>query len=195
MMLQKNEPSLIDKDERKKKAGNIILAYSTAHATAAAFLANTIVGDAPVLATLTSLMIYQLAKLCDKDMKVGTITALAGNLFGAVAGVYLASKLIIWIPFLGNALNASITFGITQVVGWAAFAMFDEGLSKKEAIEFGKAQKISKEEMDAMIGRMSYDDRSRYDSLKNRLTDIKVSDEEKENIISEMAELIEMMRN
>lgn len=179
---------------KKDKAKAIILAYATAHATVAAILANTVVGDAPVLAALTTLMIYQLAKLCNKDLTIGAIAALGANLFGAVAGTYLASKLVSWIPFLGNAINASVTFGITQVVGWAAFAMFDEGLTKEEAIKFGEKQKISKEEMDKIVDSMSPEDKNRYNSLKKSLRNLKLSDTERENVVSEMADLIDKYR-
>jgi uncharacterized protein (DUF697 family) len=179
---------------KEDAAGTIILAYATAHATVAAILANTVAGDAPILFALTCLMIYQLANLCGKDFDAAAITAVAGNLVGAVAGTYLAAKLVTWIPGWGNALNATITFGITQVIGWAAFAMFSQGISQESAIKYGESRKISKEEMDNILSRMSYDDRSRYDSLQNRLKDFNISDAERQNIVSEMAELIERYR-
>lgn len=132
------------------------------------------------------MIIYQLANLCGKDFDAAAITA--------VAGTYLAAKLVTWIPGWGNALNATITFGITQVIGWAAFAMFSQGISQESAIKYGESRKISKEEMDNILSKMSYDDRSRYDSLQNRLKDFNISDAEQQNIVSEMTELIEQYR-
>lgn len=180
---------------RKDRARSIILAYSIAHATVAAILANTVVGDAAVLTPLTILMVYQLSKLCDQDLTSGAIAALAAQLFGAVAGGYLASKSVSWIPIWGNALNASVTFGITQVIGWAAFAMFDQGLSKDEAIKYGESQKISKKEMEAIEASMSNADRERYDILKKKFRNINLSDAERQNIASEMAALIDKYRS
>lgn len=48
--------------------------------------------------------------------------------------------------------------------------------------------------MDNILSKMSYDDRSRYDSLQNRLKDFNISDAEQQNIVSEMTELIEQYR-
>jgi uncharacterized protein (DUF697 family) len=179
---------------KESEAGAIILAYAVAHATVAAILANTIVGDAPVLFTLTSLMIYQLASLCGKRLDMAAITATAANLVGVVAGTYFAAKLVTWVPGWGNAINATVTFGMTQVIGWAAFAMFSQGVSQEDAIKYGERRKISKEEMDRILNSMSYDDKSRYESLKNRLKDFNLSDTERQNIVSEMAETINRYR-
>ena len=123
---------------RKDRATSIILAYASAHATVALLLANTIVGDAVVLTPLPILMIYQLAKLCGRDLETSAIAALTAQLFGAVSGGYLASKLVSWIPGVGNTINATVTFGITQVIGWAAFAMFDLSGSAKLMSQFLK---------------------------------------------------------
>lgn len=180
---------------KEGEAGAIILSYSVAHASVAAILANTVVGDAPVLFVLTSLMIYQLANLCEKDLDAAVITSTAANLFGSVAGTYFAAKLVSWIPMWGNALNGTVTFGMTQVIGWAAFAMFNNPtLSKEEAIKYGRSKEISKDEINSIENRMTNDDKFRYESLKKQLTSPKLSDTEKQNIVSEIAELITRYR-
>jgi uncharacterized protein (DUF697 family) len=180
--------------DRKSRATAIILAYSCAHATVAAILANTVVGDAVVLTPLTILMIYQLSRLCEQDLTTGAIAALAAQLFGAVAGGYLASKLVSWIPFFGNAINASVTFGITQVIGWAAFAMFDQGISQEEAIRFAEKQKVSKEEMDRVVASMTDDDRKRFETAKKKVADKDSPEDEKMRAIEEMSDLIAKYR-
>ena len=136
-------------------------------------------------------MVHQLAKLCDQKLTTSAIAGLAANLFGEVAGTYLASKLVSWIPFLGNAINASVTFGITQVIGWAAFSMFNEGLSKEEAIAFGKKQKISEQEMETIVSKMPEAERNRYDFLIKKLKSLKSSNEERESIAAEISDLID----
>lgn len=93
---------------REKRAKAIIMAYSTAHASVAAILANTVVGDAIVLTPLTCLMVYQLAKLCKQDLDSAAIASLAGTLFGSVAGGYLASKLVSWIPWSEMPLTPAL---------------------------------------------------------------------------------------
>ena len=176
---------------RKDRAKSIILAYSVAHATIAAILANTVIGDVVALTPLTILMVYQLSKLCDQDLTSAAIAALAAQLFGAVSGGYLASKLVSWIPIWGNGINATVTFGITQVIGWAAFAMFDKGLTKEEAIKYGKSQKITKEEMEAIEASMSEPDKERYSFLKKEFSKLNLSDIARQNIASEMANLMD----
>jgi uncharacterized protein (DUF697 family) len=176
---------------KENQARAIILAYATAHATIALILANTIVGDAPILFILTSAMIIQIGDLCGKNIDWESAPTYAANLFGAVAGGYLAGKLITWVPFMGNALNASITFGITQVIGWAVFTMFNEGVSQEEAIRYGRKKQISREEMDSIINNMSSVDRERYNKLISNLKNTNLSDIDRQNIASEMAEIIE----
>lgn len=177
-------------DTKEQKARAIILAYSSAHATVAAILSNTIVGDAAILTPLTCLMVYQLAKLCDQDLDSAAIASLAATLFGSVDGVYLSSKLLSWIPFFGNAINASVTFGITQVIGWAAFGMFNEGMTKEDALNYEKEQEISKYDMSIIID-MSVEDKDVYINLSKRLGVAKISNDEKEGIVTKMAYLYE----
>lgn len=176
---------------RKARAKVIILSYAVAHASVAAILANTVIGDAPVLMALTTLMVYQLAKLCEQKLDKAVIASTAANLFGSVCGTYLAAKFITWLPFVGNGINAAITFTMSQVIGWAAFAMFDDGMSQAEAIKYGESQKMSKEEMQILEDSMSYADKIRFIYLKKQFQNFKLSDDEREEFATEMEEIID----
>jgi uncharacterized protein (DUF697 family) len=184
-----------DMSDKEDRAAAIILAYASAHAGIAAILANTVVGDTAVLSIMTCLMIYQLANLCERDLDAAAIAAIAGQLFGLVSGGYMASKLISWVPGFGNAVNATVTFGLTQVIGWAAFAMFNNpGLTKDEAIKYGEDRKVSKQDMEDLVRSMSDEDRARYNRLLDRLKNTGLSDSERQTLASDMADIINRYR-
>jgi uncharacterized protein (DUF697 family) len=179
-------------NSKERRAKAIILGYASAHATVAFILANTVAGDAPILFILTSAMIIQLADLCGKQIGWQAAAVIAGNLFGAVAGGYLAAKLITWIPWAGNTLNASITFGITQIIGRAVFKMFNDDMTQEEAIKYSKSQKtVSQKEMDKIIESMNDYDKKRYKELTNMLKKTGLSDSDMQSIANELADLLE----
>lgn len=184
---------ITNQKNKENQARAIILGYAAAHSTVALILANTIAGDAPILFVLTSAMIIQIGDLCGKRIDWESAPTIAANLLGAVAGGYLAAKLITWIPFMGNMLNASITFGITQVIGWAAFAMFNEGMSQEAAIRYGRTENkiLSLAEMNSKMNAMSSEDRQRYNELISKIQNTNLSDMERQNIASEIAKIIE----
>ena len=175
---------------KEDQARAIILGYASACSIVSGILANTVAGDIPFLAVLNAAMIIQLADLCGKSLTIAAATATATQLFAVVAGGYLAAKLFTWFPVFGNIINASIAFGLAQVIGWTAFAMYDQGISQEEAIKFARTKEISQEEMNKIINKMSAYDKAKYDRLKSRLSNPSISDVERQNIASEMAELI-----
>ena len=175
---------------KEDRAREIILGYASACSIVSGILAITVVGDIPFLAVLNVAMLRQLADLCGKNLTKAAATVGVRELFPVVTGGYLAAKLFTWFPVFGNIINASIAFGLVQVIGWTAFAMYDQGLSQEEAIKFAKTKEISQEEMNKIINQMSADDKAKYDRLKSRLSNPSISDVERQNIASEMAELI-----
>lgn len=178
-------------NSKEKRARAIILGYASAHATVAFILANTVAGDAPILFVMTSAMIIQIADLCGKKIGWQAAAVIAGNLFGAVAGGYLAAKFVTWIPWAGNTLNASITFGITQVIGWTVFKMFNDDMTQEEAIKYGHEKKVSRNEMDNIIKTMSTDDKKKYKELINKLKQRGLTDTDRQYIANDLANLLE----
>ena len=108
----------------KKRATKIILSFAIAHAVVAGLLAQTVMGDAIILTPLTIIMVLSLSRGSKKPSEWRAAATVVAKAFGTVAGTYLASKLISWIPVWGNALNATVTFTITQAIGWIAYHYF-----------------------------------------------------------------------
>ena len=82
--------------------------------------------DAPILAGIQTTMIIALADL--HGVKV-TKTAAADLLltFAASTGGRMVSQVLLgWMPGIGNALNASTAAALTEAVGWAANAYFED---------------------------------------------------------------------
>jgi uncharacterized protein (DUF697 family) len=50
-----------------------------------------------------------------------------------MGGRFLSQVLVGWVPGLGNAINASTAAALTEAIGWAADAYFDETEKKSEA--------------------------------------------------------------
>jgi uncharacterized protein (DUF697 family) len=180
-----------------------IHAFAVLHAGIAAALANTVVGDAPVLTITTIVMILRLAKLHDISLESGAATALAGVLFGSAAGGYLAAKLVSWIPIFGNALNAGVTFSLTEVIGWMAVNIFESGITDYSNISEETLEKLkTKAEQDrksmdinSKIKELPIEAQEKYHDLESRLKDKNLNEEEGAKITNEMIELLKKYTN
>ncbi|MEI6065968.1 MAG: hypothetical protein WCP96_01400 [Methylococcaceae bacterium] len=90
-----------------------------------------------------------------------------------------------------NTLNASITFGITQIVGWTVFKMFNDDMTQEEAIKYGQEKTVLRNEMDNIIKTMSDDDKKRYKELINKLKQRGLTDADRQYIANDLADLLE----
>jgi uncharacterized protein (DUF697 family) len=184
-------------DLKRKEAGELVHIFAFAHAVVAFFLANTLIGDAPVLTALTFWMIQKIGKIYNcNDLNPWKIM---GKVFGFVAGTYLGAKLVGLIPGIGNIANAVATTVVTETIGWTCIFLmesFDDpnevsNSEMKGIMEraFGEAQK-HKEENKQLIKKMTKAERQKIRELGNRVQDETLSQEEKEAIFEE----IESMR-
>ena len=119
--------------DKKGEAEKIIHGYASAHALVALTLANTIVGDAPVLTVLTFAMIDALGGLFGVKSTPFVVAKKLLQTFAAAIGGYLAAKAFTWIPVAGNFINASITFAITEAIGWTIFRLYSSGKTLEDA--------------------------------------------------------------
>lgn len=189
---------IIAREAFKEKAGQIVHGYAIAHAAAAFLLANTVVGDAPVLTVLTYGMIDSLGKLFGKRNTPFFILRKLSQLFAAQIGTYLAAKGVTWIPWFGNSINASLTFSITEIVGWTIFHIYDSGESLTSAtvydvrIASGKAASDVKsyDEFKAQIENLPEEVRRQYEALVRKLIDRELSEQEKVEVAKRIQELV-----
>ena len=169
-------------------ANVIIHSFATAHAIAAAALAQTLVGDEATLTALTIAMIIALSKLYQAPLSWG--------------GTRGATCLIKWVPGIGNTANALSTIFTTEVLGWATVYLLSRGrdlstVRKDEAnhiIREGKALRKKNEAEKKRINnivnnKMTSGEKALYHSIMEQLKDENISDSERENLIRKLDEL------
>lgn len=182
---------------RKTEASLIIHGFATAHGAVALALANTVVGDTAVLTALTVTMITQLARLFDLRFDRSASVALLAQTVSQVGGVYLLSRLVSWMPGLGNWLNASVAFGLTQAIGWTAYHFFEAGARSgdlritREKVRAARrdARREPLQRQDA-LEQLAAADRRQYHSLEGRLRNLSLSNEERAAVVQEMIDLL-----
>jgi len=176
----------------KRVTGIIIHGFAVAHAGAAFALAQTVVGDEAVLTALTVAMIVAVAKANGAKWGIGD----AFSYLGVMAGAYLGSRgavfLIKWLPGIGNMANATVTFGITEMLGWAVYLILQKGrdpksLSQDEIKEIlGEAkimQKAETVEMKRLYESMKPEHKEEFDSIMKQLKNKKLPEETREYMI------------
>ena len=123
---------------RKEEASEIINNSAITSASAAAALAQTSfsgLDNALILPVIVS-MIINLVKLYDFSIEKAAATALAGEFLKPAIGSVMATKALIgWVPIIGNAVNASLTFNATKIIGWAIYTILEEGKDIREVKE------------------------------------------------------------
>ncbi len=120
-------------EQKEQQAHEIIHATAVASATAAAGLAQISLfqADNVMLNILHIKMITKLGELFEGEIEIAApvtfVSKLAQTCSGLFLGTATSKTLLGWIPFIGNAANATTTFRLTEFIGWAAYWMFEEG--------------------------------------------------------------------
>ena len=111
---------------KRSKIRTIIHSSATAAATAGAGLAQIPGSDNAVIMPIQIAMIISIAEVHGQALSA---TAAASTLTAASAGIVgrtVSQVLVGWIPAIGNAINATTAFTITESIGWAANAILTE---------------------------------------------------------------------
>ncbi len=111
---------------RNQKIHGVIHVAATAAALVGAGMAQIPGSDAPIIASIQTTMIIAIAHEHGASI---TRTAAADILltFTAThAGRGASQALLGWIPSWGNVLNASTAVALTETIGWAADAYFND---------------------------------------------------------------------
>lgn len=129
----------MSEEDRRDQATIIIHAAAAASAGTAAVLSKkSIIGaflkaDTPVLTAIAVGMAIALGRLFNQDVSSAAAVSLLSKYIGSGARVAGAKSLVGWIPVLGNAANATITFGFMEALGWKIYSHFDEAYKDKAA--------------------------------------------------------------
>jgi uncharacterized protein (DUF697 family) len=111
--------------ERKAKATKIIDDIAQTAATLTAVFSQI---PGMGVATLTKLYLEMLAKIAalfNQELEAQAARSLALTACNHYAGAIFRKSVLGWIPLIGNAINAKITYDLTKNIGWFFYHHFD----------------------------------------------------------------------
>lgn len=111
---------------KNQKVHGIIHTSSAAAAAVGAGLAQLPGSDAPILMGVQTAMIVSVADVHGASVTKATAAKLLLTFSATMAGRTASQVLIGWLPGIGNAANAATAAALTQAVGWAADAYFED---------------------------------------------------------------------
>ena len=118
--------------EQNRKCHVIIHGAAVAAGGVGAGMAQMPGADCVALAGIQTAMVVSLGKVFDKTISQGAAAAAVATLFaqtvGKVAAKVLAGVLVRWIPGVGNYVNATVAFSLTETMGWALAEEIEKGL-------------------------------------------------------------------
>lgn len=182
----------------KRLTGIIIHGFAVAHAGAAALLSQTLVGDEVALTTLTVAMIICIARANNRSWGIGDALSVIGVLIGTYLGTRGGLLLVKWIPAIGNAANAIVTFGVTELLGWMTYILVRDNkmpnkMSKREKAELKKEAKElrTKEhaESERLYKNMSPADKEEFDQIFQQLRNKDLPEETIEYLTSRIEQI------
>jgi uncharacterized protein (DUF697 family) len=112
--------------ERRLKATKIIDDVAKTAATATAVFSQIPGMGVATLTTLYLDMAKKIAILFNQELEVQTARKLVLEACERYANAIVNKSLLGWIPLMGNAINAKITFDLTKKVGWFFYNHFDK---------------------------------------------------------------------
>jgi len=158
-------------------------------------------GDTAVLTGLTVAMTMMIGALFNKKIVAKSAWSVGAVAIGFALGTSLLKGGLSFIPFAGPWLNATITLGLHEGIGWGLFAIFERGLdpTKMSSDELKKAFREGKDiaaqykekskQMDMVKERMSLQDRELVKKLEKTIASKTASEEERMNAVREMAQV------
>ncbi len=111
---------------RNERVHGIIHTAAVATGAVGAGMAQVPGSDLPVIAGLQTTMIMAIGHEHDVSLTRGTAADLLLTFTSAAVGRTVSQALIGWVPGLGNVVNAATAAALTEAVGWAADAYFED---------------------------------------------------------------------
>ena len=138
--MSKSSPNMTDSENAK--CHSIIHSAAVAAGAVGAGLAQLPMSDNLVIMPIQVAMVAGLGKVFfDERLGEDTIKGLIAAASATVVGRSLSQALIGWIPGVGNVINASTAFTITETIGWAIANKFADDKREAERIEREEAAK------------------------------------------------------
>jgi uncharacterized protein (DUF697 family) len=191
--------------EAQKTSAHIIIHSSALAAAtwsgASAILPGVVVVTDTAGGTIIAVaMTYALGNLFNRKLLESSVMAFFSWVIGREMGMIVLKGVFSFIPLFGSFTNATISFSLTEAIGWSLFLIFDEGkdlalLSKEEVASFlqrGKsyADQVKKSGEYAWLDNLPPHIKAQYDYLTKKLGDRNLSNEERQATLREIEELI-----
>ena len=81
--------------------------------------------DAVPITAAQVAMVIALGEVFDIPLTESAAKSLVSGLSGAAVGRMVSQVLLVWIPGVGNAINAATAAAITETLGWKAARRFE----------------------------------------------------------------------
>jgi len=190
---------------RNYKAHLIIHSFATAAATWSAGtalipIAGPLLADTTGLTLITIGMTYSLVGLFGRTIDEGSLFSFGSVIIGFVFGTTILKCATSIFPIVSSAINATITFGLHETIGWGIYCILNDGkdptkLSKSEIksyINKGKIKaKEEKELYENIMKNIPNNVREQIERLQKKLADENLSKSQKQDIMDEIQKTIE----
>ena len=127
-------------DSENAKCHSIIHSAAVAAGAIGAGLAQLPLSDNLVIMPIQIGMVASLGSVFGKSLGQSAITSLISAAAGTVVGRSASQALLGWIPGVGNVINASTAFTITEAIGWSIANNFAAEKREAEKAEAGTYQ-------------------------------------------------------
>ena len=118
-------------DSENSKCHAIIHSAAVAAGAVGAGLAQIPLSDNAIIMPIQIGMVASLGNVFGKSLGETTIKSLISAAAGTVIGRSASQALLGWIPLLGNVINASTAFTITEAIGWAIANKFADDVEQE----------------------------------------------------------------
>jgi uncharacterized protein (DUF697 family) len=186
----------MDFDSKLVNSAIIINGVAATEAASAMTLNGVMFGDDAAVTALTAGMILGLGKVHNKNYSMNKVLGWLVPNVGLFLGSRLAAMTVKWIPVIGGAANATISFTTTQVIGWTVYLIFkdnkdlDQVGSKELHIYKRRAQNMKKPDVEQWFKNMPKEKVSEYKSMVEKLGQDGLSQKEQDEILHNMQELV-----
>jgi len=183
--------------DRLTKVNIIIHSFAAAAAAwsgawAMAPVVGPVLADTVGLTFITVAMAGSLSALFGKNLDQANLWSFGSVALGWAAGNAILKAAWSLIPIYGSAVNATITFGLHEAIGWGLYLIFEEGgdptkMSLNEIKDYvtrGKEEaNKQREKYDALRSKLSPSDRKEVEGLEKKLADRELSQSEQDDIL------------
>ena len=164
-------------------------------------VAGPLLADTAGLTAITVAMVLALSGLHERRLAQQAVWTTVATTLGFTLGNAAVKAFASLIPIFGSGVNATITFALTEGIGWGLNFVFEEDLDPttltrdqlKSYVERGKrfAEEVNKSGEFSWIGNLPPHINMQYEKLTRKLADNSIAEAERTAILREIDQLLE----